>query len=76
MSNRLSDIRVDERRGERAVVRDIQAIPYRWTSAYKRALATATRQRANMHYRVETLWAWNVGQATSGMLRRPAGAIG
>ena len=63
-------------RAERASVRDIEAIPYRWTAAYKRAAEAARAQRAGMHFRVCELWAQNVGNSTSGMLRRPTGALG
>jgi hypothetical protein len=56
-----------------AVVRDIQAIPYRKTSAYKRNLAQANAQKAGMRHRRQQLWDTEAGQSTSGMLRRPGG---
>jgi len=52
-----------------AVVRDIQAVPYRWTSAYRRARDEAAKQKAAMKHRVSSLWPSESGQSTSGMLR-------
>jgi hypothetical protein len=58
------------------IIRDFDAVPYRRTPAYKAALDEATRQRARLKFRVQELWAYNVGNSTSGMLRRPTGAMG
>lgn len=55
-------------------MRDIQAIPYRKTAAYKRNLAAANAQKAGMRHTRQQLWDTEAGQSTSGMLRRPAGA--
>jgi hypothetical protein len=57
------------------VIRDTDAIPYRKTSAYKRALEVAREQQAKMRHRVGTLWPTEAGQSTSGMLRRSVGAL-
>ena len=59
-----------------AVIRDTEAIPYRQTAAYRRAREAADEQRRRIKHRVQTLWADNVGNSTSGMLRRPTGALG
>ena len=58
-----------------AMIRDTEAIPYRQTAAYRRAREEAQRQKDGMKHRVQELWAQNVGNSTSGMLRRPAGAM-
>lgn len=58
-----------------AVIRDTEAIPHRQTAAYRRAREAAEEQRRGIRHRVQTLWADNVGNSTSGMLRRPAGAL-
>lgn len=52
-----------------AVIRDIQAIPYRKTSAYRRNLEAAKAQQAKMRHRVQQLWPSGSGQSTSGILR-------
>jgi len=57
-----------------AVIRDIQAVPYRWTSAYRRNRELAEQQSAAMHHRVGTLWPSQAGQSTSAVLRSPGRA--
>jgi len=54
-------------------MRDYLKVPYRWTSAYRRALEAAERQRAAMRHRVAELWPSEAGQSTSGMLRTNGG---
>jgi hypothetical protein len=58
-----------------AVIRDTEAIPYRQTAGYRRAREVAEAQRSQITHRVAELWAQNIGNSTSGMLRRPAGAM-
>lgn len=53
------------------MIRDTDNIPYRKTSAYKRAQAAAKAQKAAVRHRVGQLWPSEGGQSTSGMLRRP-----
>ncbi len=56
-------------------IRDTEVIPYRQTAKYRQAVLVARLQRLGVRHRVQTLWADNVGNTTSGMLRRPAGAM-
>lgn len=56
-----------------AVVRDIQAIPYRQTSAYRRAVQAANAQKAQLTHRSAELWPTEAGQSMSGLSRRMAG---
>ncbi len=53
------------------MTRDPDSIPYRKTADYARAVTMAAIQRARMRHHVHELWAQNVGQSTSGMMRRP-----
>lgn len=64
------------RKAEDAVARDTETIPYRQTAFYRDNAEKARQQRGRMHFRVQELWAQNVGNSTSGMLRRPTGAMG
>ena len=53
-----------------SIIRDIDSIPYRRTSKFKRAQAAAAEQKAAMRHRVGQLWPSQAGQSTSGAMRR------